>query len=46
MGTPAAIFDATFHDWIVGPTFNGCVGNTKVTYHYSRSGVPTKVNYS
>lgn len=42
-GTPAAKAYATLQDWIVGSTFNGCVGSAKVTCRFARNGVVSKI---
>ena len=41
--SPAALAYKTLQDWIVGATYNGCKGATKVTCTFTKSGVKTQV---
>jgi len=42
-GSTAAIALTTLQTWIVGATFNGCVGGTKVVCSFTRNGVNTRI---
>ena len=42
-GSPAAVSLTTLQDWIVGATYNGCVGTAKVRCTFTKAGARTKI---
>jgi polysaccharide biosynthesis protein PslG len=42
-GSPAAVAYKTLQDWIVGATFNGCVGAVKVRCSFTKAGVNSRI---
>ncbi|MCX6432209.1 MAG: glycosyl hydrolase [Actinobacteria bacterium] len=42
-GSPAAVSLKTLQEWIVGATYDGCVGSAKVSCTFTKAGVRTKI---